>query len=240
MADICESDSTVQKANIEDVYGLLKEISKENKETRSYLETRLDKFESEMKTMINTSVSALRSDMTKELSRVDSKMKELSEKISTLEAQNDTVPTEHQPSVSTPRSEFDSERNLCFKNIVEEDVNDCTEKLNLYVNNILSDLDINVNVVAVKRIGQRKPNNGDTSQQWIRHNRPVIVTMETKEQVHTVLKAKRNLRQHQHYSDTYIEKDKTRHERILEANMRTIVNKIDGLRVRGGRVIKEQ
>ena len=119
--------------------------------------------------MINTSVSALRSDMTKELSRVDSKMKELREKISTLEAQNDTVTTEHQPSVSTPRSEFDTERNLCFKNVVEEDVNDCTEKLNLYVNNILSDLDINVNVVAVKRIGQRKPNNDDTSQQWIRH-----------------------------------------------------------------------
>ena len=75
---------------------------------------------------------------------------------------------------------------------------------------------------------------------YTQHNRPVIVTMETKEQLPTVLKAKHNLRQHQHYSDIYIEKDKTRHERILEAFMRTIVNKIDGLRVRGGRVIKEQ
>ena len=57
---------------------------------------------------------------------------------------------------------------------------------------------------------------------------PVIVTMETKDQVHTVLKGDRNLRQHQHYSDIYIEKDKTRHKHILQVNMRTIVNTIDG------------
>ena len=43
------------------------------------------------------------------------------------------ITTEHQSRVSTPRSELDTERNLCFKNIVEEDVNDCTEKINVFV-----------------------------------------------------------------------------------------------------------
>ena len=178
--------------------------------------------------------------MNKNLSRVDSKIKELSGKINMLETRNETIPMEHQPSGVGSRSELDTERNLCFKNIVEEDLNDSTEKLSLFVNNILNDLDVDVNVVTVKRIGEKKGENGNTSQQRSRHHRPVIVTMETKEQTHTVLKVKRNLRQHQLYGDIYIEKDKTRHERILEANMRTIVNKIEGLRVRGGRVIKDQ
>ena len=240
MADISESDPTMQSRNIDDIYGLLKEISKDNKDTRSYLETRLDKFENEMKSMINTSVSSLRSDMNKELSRVDSKIKDLSGKINMLETRNESIPTEHQPGGVGPRSELDTERNLCFKNIVEEDLNDGTEKLCVFVSKILSDLNIDVNVVAVKRIGEKRVENGNTAQQRPRQNRPVIVTMETNEQTHTVLKVKRNLRQHQLYGDIYIEKDKTRHERILEANMRTIVNKIEGLRVRGGRVIKDQ
>ena len=91
-----------------------------------------------------------------------------------------TFPVELQQSSLGPRSELDTDRNLCFKNIVEEDLNDSTEKVRLFVSNILCDLDVNVNVVAVKRIGGRKFENGNTSQQRSRHYRPVIVTMDTK------------------------------------------------------------
>ena len=64
-----------------------------------------------------------------------------------------------------------------------------------------------------------------------------IVTFRSTEQKASVLKSKRNLRNIEQYKRIYIEPDKTRQERIMQANTRKIVQRIAGLKVRGGRVV---
>ncbi len=104
------------------------------------------------------------------------------------------------------------------------------------VERVLTAINVDVKIVCARRVGDRSAQvNG-------RHNRPrpAIVTLESTAQRIVVLRAKNALRLNDAFKSIYIEPDKTRHERIVEANMRTIARKIGGLRVRGGRIIDQQ
>ncbi|MES9883774.1 MAG: hypothetical protein ABW185_23220 [Sedimenticola sp.] len=215
--------------SIDDLYEVLKDIRKDNKETRTYMERRLDKFSNDMKSLINTSVTSLRSDMQNEFTRVDSLIESMSDKIKTIEI---SAPG----ATAGPRSDFDTSRNLCFKNL-KEDENESLESLKVYVENVLDSVKVKVKVVCVKRVGVQRPEFANNNQN--RLHRPTIVTLESVEQTHDVMRSKRGLRDSDQFSRIYIERDKTRSERILEANIRALANKVPGLRVRGGRVLTQ-
>ena len=61
--------------------------------------------------------------------------------------------------------------------------------------------------------------------------RPGIVTFRSAEQNASVLKSKSNLGDIERYKNIYIEPDKTRQERIIEANTCKIVQRLTGLKV---------
>ena len=227
------SSPTPGQKTIDDIYGMLENMNKSNKETWSSMEKRLDKFELDMKRHIDSSVSSLRTDMNTEFKRVDDQIRQMQEQIRLLESAPPPPPA---PNINLPRSELDTNRNLCFKNIIEDDAGDIVENLKRHVENILDSLNIASDVICVKRIGEipAEPITGPFRQP---RPRPAIVTFHSVEQKASVLKSKRNLRNNEQYKHIYIEPDKTRQERIMEANTRKIVQKLAGLKVRGGRVV---
>lgn len=223
------SDQTGDKT-IEDVYTYLVKMENTNQETRRIMENRLDKFEVDMKSYLNSTITSLRADMSTEFNRVDAQIQGVHEKIQSMESQINPLITD-----MNPRSEFDTVRNICIKNINETDEGDSVDNLKNSVAQIFTALSVDVNMVCARRVGKR----GDQVNDDQTRPRPAIITLESTAQRNTVLKAKASLRLTDEYKRIYIETDKTRHERISEANMRTIAKKI-GLTVRGGRIIKPQ
>ena len=228
-----DSNTVLGQKTIDDIYSMLEKMNESNKETRASMERRLDKFENDMKRHIDSSASSLRTDMNTEFTRVDSQIKQMQEQIRLLES---VPPPPPAPNINTPRSELDTSCNLCFKNITEDDQGDSVENLKRHVENILDSLNNNSDIICVKRIGDlpERPLVGPFRQV---RPRPAIVTFYSAGQKASVLKSKRNLRNIEQYKHIYIEPDKTRQERIMEANTRKIVQQIAGLKIRGGRVI---
>ena len=228
-----ESKTVLGPKTIDDIYSLLEQMNESNQETRSIMEKRLDKFENDMKRYLDNSVSSLHTDMNTDFTRVDTQIKQMQEQIKLLES---VPPHSPAPSINESWSEMDTNGNLCFKNIAEEDARDSVENLKRYVENILDSLNIASDVICVKRIGEIP---GQLIADAFRppRPRPAIVTFRSAEQKASVLKSKRNLRNIEKYKRIYNEPDKTHQERIMEANARKIVQRIAGLKVRGGRVV---
>ncbi|MES9881083.1 MAG: hypothetical protein ABW185_09400, partial [Sedimenticola sp.] len=231
MADM---ESTAGHRTIDDVYQYLQKMEQSNCDNRLQMENRLEKFETDLKSHLNLAISSLRNDMSSEFQRVDDQIKTIHEKI----AQVEIVQTQVPEYIGPPKSEFDTERNICIKNVDEEDEGQSVEKLLQYTRTLLNVLDVEVKVVCAKRVGDIISNNMNTDRVR-RRPRPAIVTLETVSQRSDVLKSKRKLRDNADYRNVYIEPDKTRLQRIAESNTRAIVHKITGLKLRGGRVIYE-
>ncbi|MES9881326.1 MAG: hypothetical protein ABW185_10640 [Sedimenticola sp.] len=196
------------------------------------VEKKVDNFENELKQLWVRVEFGLKesSDKFKHVNeRLDAEFRQMNDKLKTMETQISDRDL-------TPRSELDTMRNLCFKCIEETDADDSVDNLIECVERVLTAINVDVKIVCARRVGDRSAQvNG-------RHNRPrpAIVTLESTAQRIVVLRAKNALRLNDAFKSIYIEPDKTRHERIVEANMRTIARKIGGLRVRGGRIIDQQ
>lgn len=65
------------------------------------------------------------------------------------------------------------------------------------------------------------------------------MTFANEKQRSEVLKNKRKLRDIEEHKTVFIEPDRSRHERIQEANMRRIVKSIPNLQFRGDRVVEK-
>ncbi|MES9882132.1 MAG: reverse transcriptase family protein [Sedimenticola sp.] len=212
-------------------------MEQSNRESRTQMENRLEKFETDLKVHLNMALSSLRTDMSVEFERVDDQIKTIHEKMASMEVNQSPHAPAPDPNVihGPPTSDLDTERNICIKLVPEEDEADSVEKLLQFTNGMLNALNVEVKVVCAKRVGERASVNNAQS----RRARPAIITFETVSEKTSVLKAKRNLRDIDQYRNVYVEPDKTRHQRILESNTRAIVNKVAGLKMRGGRVIYE-
>ena len=66
------------------------------------------------------------------------------------------------------------------------------------------------------------------------HPGVIIVTLRTADDKRKIFRAKSSLKQNDDYSRVYIEPDRSRQDRIHDANMRRIVGAIPNLRIRNG------
>ncbi|VDI21972.1 Hypothetical predicted protein [Mytilus galloprovincialis] len=179
-------------------------------------------LESSFKQQIQINMGKIRDEMTLEFAEFDNKLKALDNKLK----QPDN-------SVQITTQENFAQHKLIFKNVNYTDDGDSTESLKAYVDGLLSNLDLNFTSLNVQRIGNH--NNGTDQQR----PKPLIVTFHNAKDRIDVLKKKRLLNTKDDYKNIYIETDRTRQERMQEANIRRIVKKIPELEFKGGRVVHQ-
>lgn len=221
-----QSDQTVSTA---DLYKLMLTVKQNQDSLRTSLEQRISNLETKFTNEIKMSMKTLKDEMTLEFAQVDNKIKELETKMSNYESKQQEINNDL-PSVSMKNVQ----PKLVFKNIKSEGLN--TDSLETYVNGILRSIGLEFSVVSAQQIGN--PNNGRVNN--TQRPKPVLVTFADENQRVDVLKNKRKLKDINDYKNIYIETDRTRQERINDANMRQIIKSIPELQFRGGRVTVKQ
>ena len=67
----------------------------------------------------------------------------------------------------------------------------------------------------------------------------IIATLASKTERDRLIQKKYSLRQHEQYQAVYIETDRPKEERRMEANMRKIVNQLPNLQFKKGRIVQK-
>lgn len=177
---------------------------------------------------ISKGIQSLKDEMSMEFAKVDNKIRTLENKMlkyeSDLHVKNTT---------QSAINENSSQHKLVFKNITH-DTSDM-ESPKAYVNGVLNAIGLDFNVVDVQKIGGK--NNGTTNNS--NQSKTVLVTFSDGKERIDVLRNKRKLKDTEDYKTLYIETDRSRHERMQEANLRRIIKSIPNLEFRGGRVVEK-
>ncbi len=122
------------------------------------------------------------------------------------------------------------QRRVVIKHVKEEEGED-EVSLRQSVGEIFEAMDVDVTVVEVKRIkNPSRPN----------PKPPIQVTVPDKESRDNIMKNKRTLKDVDRFKSVFVEADKPRREREMEANIRRIVKGIPSLSFRRGRVTEAQ
>ena len=247
----------VPDKNINDVYKLLESIQRKQEDGRKALEKRIDQSLEKLKrdlsaqfnSALESAISTLRDDIDSDFQRFESDLSGCKQRLDEIEDQIRSAPAPAPfPPPGTipglPRSEFDTARNLIFKGIGEADDGENTENLLRSVEEIVSSLQTEGRIESEIRVLQavrikRNENNVIPGRAPVRHPRHAIVTLDSIDSRDTILHHKRLLRGIDSYKSIFIEPDKTRQQRIHEANMRFIVKSMPDLQFRGGRVLKK-
>ena len=237
--------------NINDVYKLLENIQRKQEDGRKALERRIDqsleKLKRDMSAQFNSALDSairtLRDDIDADFQRYESDLSCCKQRLDEIEDRIRSAPAQFPPPGTIPglpRSEFDTARNLIFKGIGEADDGENTVNLLRSVEEIVSSLQTEGNIESEIRVMQavrikRNENNPIPGRAPIRHPRHAIVTFNSINSRDSILHHKRLLRGIDSYKNVFIEPDKTRQQRIHEANMRFIVKSIPDLQFRSGR-----
>lgn len=210
-----------------EIYDLLLKISDNQNALKQSLEQRISDLEQSLRNDISDKIGTLRSEIEIEFAHVDTQMDQLKQKISAVEEQTETLRNaSQQPSASqNPK--------LVFKNIKLENDTEKTENgLKNCVNEILKSIGLDFSAKSVEYIGSQETNRQ-------REKVPLMVKLETEENRSEILRNKRKLKEVEKFKNVYIETDKSRHERIQEANIRHIIRSLPNLQLKGGRVMNK-
>ncbi|CAC5357550.1 unnamed protein product [Mytilus coruscus] len=213
-----------------DLYQLMLTVKQNQDSLRTSLEQRITNLETKFTDEIKLNMKTLKDEMSLEFAQVDNKIKELEIKMSNFELnQQDTNNTQSSVIEKSVQSK------LVFKNIKTDGVNN--DGLKTYINGMLNALGLEFSVVSAQQIGN--PNNGTVNTGNTSRPKPVIVIFADEKQRIDVLKNKRKLKDIDEYKNIYIETDRTRQERMHEANIRQIIKSIPALQFKGGRVTQK-
>ena len=205
-----EDDSKIYEG--EDIKAMIKKLIT----GQDSLQKKLDS----VKTELESSIKELKNDLYLEIGALRAKIDSVEAKVLTLE--KETSPQE---------GPGNSDLNIIVKNLEEPkaDEPDPEGYLTKSVLEIFEELSVEVNVKTVVR-----------SEFGSRPLKPVIVTVSNREEINQVLKAAHNLKNSTSWSKIYLERDRTRQERMLEANLRRLVRASPNLEFRKGRIIEKR
>ncbi|CAG2202982.1 unnamed protein product [Mytilus edulis] len=209
-------DNPASTRSVNDIYDLLTKVSNNQESLRQSMEQRITNLEVSFKTEISSKMKSLKDEINIEFAKFDNEIQSLKHKIDTLE--------KGESSTNTQVSQNITHSKLVFKNVPNTDTGDSEDSLKAYINGIITYLELDFNVTTVQCVGS------NTNQQ----NKTVLVNFDNETQRVNVLKKKRKLKDNPMYSHVYVESDKTRHERMQEANIRKIIKTIPSLEIRGG------
>ncbi|CAG2254736.1 unnamed protein product [Mytilus edulis] len=207
-------DNPASTRSVNDIYDLLTKVSNNQESLRQSMEQRITNLEVSFKTEISSKMKSLKDEINIEFAKFDNEIQSLKHKIDTLEKGES----------NTQVSQNITHSKLVFKNVPNTDTGDSEDSLKAYINGIITYLELDFNVTTVQCVGS------NANQQ----NKTVLVNFDNETQRVNVLKKKRKLKDNPMYSHVYVESDKTRHERMQEANIRKIIKTIPSLEIRGG------
>lgn len=223
-----------KKRSVNEIYDLLVKVSENQNTLKQSLEQRITDLEIGLRNDITIKMRTLKEEIDLEFTNVDDKIESLKHKIETLE--NSQANTQAPQAVNT---EITTHSKLVFKNVQQNDLGESENALKDYVNDVIKAIGLGFSVLSVDSLGSQSQHENNTDQSGLRRKRPILVTLENDTQRSEVMKNKRKLKDHEHYKNIYIEPDKSRHERIQEANIRQIVKSMPNFQIRGGRVVKK-
>lgn len=231
-------DTKKKDRSVNEIYELLLKISENQNTLKQSLEKRISDLEENLRKDISEKMSTLRSEIEAELENMNAKFESLNRKVEIMKKQNEKLQdsVSHQP---TP-NEVKQFPKLVFKNITLDNETDNTERglLNL-ANEILQAIDLDISPKSVSIIGSKEES--ENGQERARHRSKVtlMVNVESDQHRSEILRNKRKLKDVEKFKYVYIEPDKSRHERIQEANIRQIIRSMPNLQIRGGRVMSK-
>ena len=233
---------------------MMKHIQEEIGKVRTEFNSRFDgltkKVEAKVGEAVNKKIEDKVSKMSKELHE---KSKKIQDKVYRVEdglkrLEERTIPTVHEAigdELDTLRSRIERIDNTIQGNGITNNLSE-SSKTNFILRNFpeREREDINYEVTRVLKDGlklrdieiekaERKPNRSNNGKPGI-----VIAKCKSKEDKHTIMRNKNKLKDSKRYERVFIEHDLPRQQRVLNSNMRAIVNTIgrDKLQVRGSRV----
>ena len=127
------------------------------------------------------------------------------------------------------------DQNLVIRNLAMPH-DETNEMLLASLSEMFQEIGVHVNILEALRITPtRAP---ATAGGFARQGTPLVkVVLQTREDRNAVLSSKRQLSTKEQFKRVFIEPDRQRHERIMEANMRLLARKCPGLTFKRGRII---
>lgn len=173
-------------------------------------------------------------DLGQRISQMEHSMQDMKGQMETLQAsiaQGDIIPNQHiqaelnslKQTVTSLTQEQNTEGFSNEANIVIKGMSPC-ENLEQAVTDLAQALEVNVNIRKVNKV----PGPSGV----------IIATLASRTQRDQLIQKKYSLRQHEQYQAVYIETDRPKEERRMEANMRKIVNQLPNLQFKKGRIVQ--
>lgn len=225
----CSSGQTVYTSldgepTMTDIMSMLKQINSNQEALRQSVEQRLVNMEIKLHNQISTCVSDLRDSIDMDMASMKDRLAQVENQLKDCHEANHTKGTE------TP---LQSQCKLIIKNVPENE-DETVDMLRMFVDNMISAIDSSVPYGDIVRLGQSSNASTDS-----RRPRPVAITVSNSDRS-SVLRNKRLLRDKPPYNDVYIEPDRSRHERITEANIRNIVRSLPNLEFKRGKIVHKE
>ena len=209
---------------IENRYSAMeKTMNKKFVDLEKVFQSKIDKFESQVMKkfadVMNTAVSTLKEELGEEIDELSQRIKKLEDR--------EKVEQERMDVDSNSSVNLNASVNVIVRNLPERENESTVNEVNSLIKDGLNIRDITV-VSAV-----RKVNSFDSSKTGV-----VVAKFRTKEEKYTVMKSKRKLKDSRRYEKVFIEHDLPRHQRVMNANIRTIVKTLgkENLEIAGARV----
>lgn len=223
------SHAAKTEKSTDDLFQILITIKDNQESMRKSLEQRMTNLEKNFTREIKENMDKLKSEMTLEFAQVDNKIKELETKMKDVEFKlTQNVNIENSANSVHPK--------LVFKNVQPID-NESEESLKVYANGLLRALELDFDVLKVERITAHLNRTAASPNQ---RPKPLIVSFADETQRTNVLRNKRKLKNNENFSNIYIEPDRSRRERMQEANMRRLVKAIPDLEFKSGRIVQKE
>ena len=169
--------------------------------------------------VMNTAVSTLKEELGEEID-------ELAQRIQKLE-DRDKLEQEKMDVESNSSVNLNANVNVIVRNLPERENENTVSEVNSLIKDGLKIRDITVESAV------RKVNSFDSSKPGV-----VVAKFRTREEKYSVMKSKRKLKDSRRYEKVFIEHDLPRHERVMNASIRTIVKTLGkkNLEIAGARV----
>ena len=243
----CEIDNPPKKQNMDmtenpgltlsDIMAAIGDLRDNQNSLRESMESRLDKIEKQFKKQIEQNMRNLRSDLSKDMETMNCRISELETKLCHMNtnAMGDALPE------GARDQNTSSKVKLVIKNMPEFP-DETSENLKERVSELLSKIDFNDVIYDVVRV-TGYPSGTAASDEAAAYSSarplPVLFNVSTLEQRSNILRNKVRLKDMTEYAKVYLDIDKSRHERVVEANIRNIVKSIPTLQFRKGRVVNK-
>ena len=202
---------------------------------------RMQNLAQDIAQVVDTKLNALRQEIESKFGDFGAELQDVRARLQTLEDRHSTPPDED--AIAAIRDRLDKVESgatntsnstiyptLLIKGLIEtnqETMGDLLSKCQ----DLIDQLQLQVEVTSAERIG--------STDRGRNKNRPVAVTFRTNDDIKLVMKNKRKLKDNATYSAVYIDHDKPRDIRSMEANIRRLVKQMPNIEIRRGRVVSK-